>query len=222
MDGDVAKDILDTIRREKKRRVARLEREDSDYAYDLWQARDEPFLNELCLMMLISIHHDVERRLVKLAARFTGDEKRTVNADTYKRRVRHERQLLHAKGKGKLIAKLKLNSFPDWNGAMRTLQLLANCLKHSPSLTPDRPLLRHLKLPLVPGRRPTVSYAPLPESAIFRERLAISLKLPKHADYCDIIEEFLTRSEQFLKNVEKQKGVSPVKFGPVSLAKFIG
>lgn len=222
MDTKVAAEIVAVIRREKRRRLARLRREDSEFAYEIWQSRDEPFVNELCLMMLVAVHHQVERHLVKIAARFTGDGKKQLSPEVYRRRVRDERAWLHAKGKRRLIAKLKLNSFSEWNRSMRTLQLLANCFKHSPSLTPDRALLKHLKLALVPGRRPTVTYAPLPESDIFRGRLAVSLKLPKEADYCAITEEFLTRANRFLKAVEAQMGLSPVKWGAVSLSKFVG
>jgi hypothetical protein len=222
MDVRVARQVIAAVRRQKRRRIARLRQEEPDFAWDLWQGRDEPFLNELCLMMLVALHHEVERRLVKLGARFTGDSTRTLAKATYQRRVRAETAWQHAHGKRRLIKKLRLDSFAEWNGAMRTLQLLANCMKHSPSRVPDGRLLRHLKSPLVPGRRPTVTYATLPESAIFRERLASSLQLSKDADYCDIAEELLSRSDAFLAAVESQPGFSPVNFGKVSFMKFVG
>jgi hypothetical protein len=222
MDTKVAAEVIAVIRREKRRRFARLGRTDVEYAYDVWLFRDAPFVNELCLMMLVTIHHQVERDLVKIAAKCTGNSRKTLTGDAYRRRIREERARVRAHGMGKLIAKLKLNSFGEWNSSMRTLQLLANCFKHSPSLRPDRPLLKHLRMPVLAERRPSVVYAPLPESDIFRERLAKSLKLDKDADYCAITEEFLARGTRFLKEVEVQPGISPVKLGAVSLAKFQG
>jgi hypothetical protein len=223
MDKKVATEIIAVIRREKRRRLARVRRfENSEVAYDLWQFRDTPFVNELCLMMLVTIHHQVERDLVKASAKFTGNSAKVLIGRIYRRRVREERARMRAQGMKTLIAKLKLSSFAEWNSSMRTLQLLANCFKHSPSLIPDRALLKHLKMPLVPGRRPVVTYAPLPESDEFRERLAKSLALDKDADYCAIAEEFLARADSFLKKVEAQPGMSPVKWGAISLARFQG
>lgn len=223
MDKQVATEIIAVIRREKRRRLARVRRlENSEVAYDVWQFQDTPFLNEMCLMMFVTIHHEVERDLVKASARFTGNSAKVISGHIYRRRVREERARVRAHGMKKLIAKLRLNSFAEWNASMRTLQLLANCFKHSPSLIPDRALLKHLKMPLVPGRWPVVTYAPLPESDEFRERLAKSVALDKDADYCAIAEEFLVRAVSFLAKVETQPGLSPVKWGAVSLGKFQG
>jgi hypothetical protein len=38
-------------------------------AYDQWLFTDEPFVNEMCLMVLVALRHQVERRLVFIAAR---------------------------------------------------------------------------------------------------------------------------------------------------------
>ena len=81
------------------------------------------------------------------------------------------------KTKSQVIEKLGLKEFRAWTH-METLRQLANCYKHDPSGRPDPKLLGHLKMELVPKRRPlTVDYAPLPESDYFRAGLARSLSL---------------------------------------------
>ena len=94
---------------------------------------------------------------------------------------------------------------------MTTLQLLANCYKHAPSQRPETALLKHLGLD---GNR---NYASLPDSRAFRERLALSLKLGRDADYCDVVEEFLKRVEAFLAKVQEQPQIGKVDRGHVSL-----
>jgi hypothetical protein len=210
MDTKVAKDTIKVIRKERKRRLSRLPNH-PDAAYDRWLFSDEPFVNDLCLMLLVAIRHQVERELLGLAARMNGGEK-PLSRKQYQQQVEDERKLLRKKGWSKLIAKLKLKAFADWGTSMETLRLLANSYKHAPSGRPDNDLLKHLKLGL---RR---NYAPLPESACLRERLAASLNLEKDADYCTIAEELLKRADCFLAEVKQQPGLCKVKWGAVSLS----
>ena len=52
-----------------------LANEDPDYAYDQWLFTDEPFVNELCLVLLVVIRHQLERELLGLLARVIVDAK---------------------------------------------------------------------------------------------------------------------------------------------------
>jgi hypothetical protein len=61
MDVSIVKDMIGFIRAERDRRLALLAKVDSEVAYDLWSEVDEPFVNDLCLMLLVSIRHTVER-----------------------------------------------------------------------------------------------------------------------------------------------------------------
>lgn len=185
---------------------------DHVWAYDEWQFHHEPFINDLCLMLLVTIRHQVERNLVKLAARVTGHGN-PLDREEYVKRVTEERMALKTTDKGwkSLVSKLKLKSLPEWASSMETLRLVANNYKHAPSERPDVDLLRHLHL----DRRR--NYASLPESNAVRERLAKSVRLRTNADYCDIAEEMLRRA-RFLKDVAGQPGLSRVKPGRLSLA----
>jgi hypothetical protein len=194
------------IRQEKRRRLKRLP--DDDYAYDQWQFHDEPFVNELCLVLLVAIRHQVERELLRLAARVTSDGEQISGKQFLERLqgLQNKRNRWNT-----IIVKLHLSSFPDWNRTLKTLQILANCYKHDPSQGPTEELLKHLGLDL------TVNYASLAESPAVRRRLALSLKLGKDADFCDIAESILKRVDSFLRSVERQPLVSKVKWGAVSL-----
>lgn len=216
MDTTVAKGMIRVIRAEKKRRLTRLSDEDSEAAYDQWISFDELFVNELCLILLVAIRHQVERELVLLAACVTNDGK-DLDRKQYQQNVKAEREGLKKNKKDgggwePLITKLKLESFTEWASSMETLRLLANCCKHDPSRKPDQKLLAHLKL------KPA-NYMPLPESSCFQEGLAASVNLPNKADYCAIAEKLLNRAERFIADVQKQPMVSRVKWGRVSFSR---
>jgi hypothetical protein len=209
MNTKAAKDTIEVIRKERQRRRAELP-DPEDAAYDQWMFTDEPFINDLCLVLLVAIRHQVERELVGIAARVT-DDGAPLDRKQYQERMRDEREGLRH-GWKPLIGKLDLRSFPEWQGSMQTLRLLVNSYKHSPWGRPDEDLLQHLKLPL------TRNYAVLPDSRSVREKLADSLGLDKDADYCEITEELLNRADSFLGSVRQRPGLSEVKWGRLSLA----
>ena len=209
MDTKLARETLSVIRKERKQRLASLP-DHPDAADAQWLFSDEPFINELCLILLVAIRHQVERELLSLASRAT-DDGATLTHEQYRARVKAIRQRLRQKdGWMAVCSTLRLDSFPDWNDAMETLRLLANCYKHAPSQGPEPDLLRHLQLD------EARNYAPLPESSGVREGLTLSLGLGKETDYCEIAEEFLSRADRFLKGVQEQPFISRVKWGPVS------
>jgi hypothetical protein len=210
MDTSVAQNIIQVIRAERDSRLASLKIEDRD----LWMFTDEPFINELCLTLLVAIRHHVERSLVLIAARVTSDG-RELSSEDYWQRIKIERERLRSCGWGRLIAKLQLDSLADWNLSMKTLQLLANSYKHDPSTSADEGLLRHLGLPL------DVTYASLPESPGVKAGVAASLGLQDSADYCDIAEALLVCVSRFTAEVEARLVLSPVKGGEERVASML-
>lgn len=63
--------FLDLVMREQDLRRNRLP-DDRDAAYDEWLFSDRPFVNDLCVLYLVAIRHEVERRLIDLAVRDHG------------------------------------------------------------------------------------------------------------------------------------------------------
>ena len=200
--------MLNVIRTENELRSDRLESEDAAVAYNQWMSTDMPFINEMCLMLLVAIRHQLERELLFIAAR--AGAARTITRKQYQQNVTTERLRLRQHGWKDLTARLDLTSFAAWGESMKTLHLLANCLKHEPWQQPDEELLKHLKLPVNRPEPLIVGYMPLPESNCFREGLAVSVNLQKDADYCDIAEKFVELANQFLEDVRQNTKLSRV------------
>jgi hypothetical protein len=215
MNFTTAREMIGVIRAERQVRANRLRDEDQDFAYDQWLSIDEPFVNDMCLMVLIALRHQVERELIFIAA--CVDVGEAITVEKYHENVAKYRE----KGWKNLEVKLNLKSFPQWEASMETLRLLANCLKHEPTQEPNRQLLEHLGLPPKPEERFVDSYAALSESRSFKEGLAEYVKLPRDADYCRIAETFVYLASEFLELVRKQTPLAQIT-GPVSLVKFSG
>lgn len=218
-DLKVARAMIDLIGTERHRRSGRLKNEDPDFAYDQWLFIDEPFINDMCLLALVALRHQVERELIMLAARASAGP--AITRQQYQENVLKLREKARTgKGWKDVVATLNLASFPEWGTALETLRLLANCLKHEPTQEPDQKLLKHLRLPLKPpGQLNVVCYAPLSESSCFREGLAASVKLPADADYCAIADAFVEAANQLLENVRRKTTLARIT-GAVSLVEF--
>ena len=220
MNSQIAKEIINVIRGERKRladELTILDREDHESAWEQWLFKAEPFINDMCLMVLVAVRHQVERELVLLAARANAGT--TINGAQYQHNVVFQRDLLRLDGWKQLSATLNLQSFTEWTTSMETLRLLANCLKHEPTQGPGKELLEHLKLPLVPKGPMIVGYLPLAESRCLREGLATSVNLPRDADYCTIAEAFVFAADHFLDGVRRTNSLAQIS-GAVSLSEF--
>ena len=211
MDTRLAKNIVKLIRGEQQRRASLLEDMHPEVAYDHWLFTDLPFVAELCLMLLVTMRHQVERELISFAAR-AADDGREIGPQQYQERVKELRQS-GGKGWKTIYARLKLKSC-EGERQIEALRLLANSYKHDPSKTPDEDLLRLLNL------ETGVTYASLPESDGLREGLALFIGLENDADYCDIAETFITIVGRFIEDVQKKTQLSRVRWGAASLTDF--
>jgi hypothetical protein len=201
--------MIGVIKAEQLRRETELDNVDPNCQYDQRQFTDLPFVNELCLMVLVTLRHQVERELVKIAAR-EGHQGKEISGQDYAVNVQQEREGVRKKGGWEKLAKrLKLEQC-DGYPPMEVLRLLVNSHKHAPWGQPDEELLRKLNLEL------DVKYAPLPESTALREGLAQFIGLEKNALWCDTAEQFVNEAAAFLEAVQKQTALSKVKWGSVS------
>jgi hypothetical protein len=216
MDFKTATEVIGVIRAERQRRLDRLQGEDPDVFYDQWLFTDEPFVNEMCLMVLVALRHGVERKLVSFAA--CANAGTTISNSQYRQNLAKQQKLFGGRGGwAHLVATLGLRPSPECERSMETLRLLANCYKHQAGQTPTEQLLAHLSLPPKPPEQLVVGYMSLPESHAFREGLAASVNLPKEADYCTIAEKFVDLANQFVKDAQHGARLARVQ---VSLAEF--
>ena len=209
MDTRLAKDILNVIRSEQRSRASLLAGKDPDFAYDHWLFTDAPFVNELCLMLLVALRHQVERELIAFAAR-AADDGKEIDRRQYQQRMK-ELQKQPTRPRWKTIEDRLQLKLCEEHGSIEALRLLANSYKHNPSKQPNEDLLNQLKLKI------DDKYAPLHESGDLQEGLALSIGLEKDADYCDIAERFLDVVDLFLADVQKRTRLSRVRWGAASL-----
>ena len=205
MEIDILKQMISVIRVEEQRRASLPTDENSNFAYDQWLFTDEPFVNELCLMLLVTLRHQVGRELVWLAAR-AADDGKEISGQQYYDNIS---QLQKPKGWEKIKDRLKLESCEGYP-YIEVLRLLANSYKHDPYMEPDRKLLELLQL------ETGVNYDLLPESNSLREGLSAFLGLGKDSTYCDIAERFVDIANDFLGTVQNRTKLSRVKRSPVS------
>ena len=215
MDISTVRGIVNLIRAERSRRNRRLADRDPDSAYDTGRFEDDPFLNELCLTLLVAIWHQVERELIHRAARVTVD-RTPLDGNAYVRKLRETRKRVRSVA---ALSKTLDIEWPDWLDALR---VLVNCYKHDPEMKPDARLLQLLKLPSKPEKPLVVAYAPLPESQLVLDGWTAFLGLAQDIDYCAVVEELTARIEQFMAHVENVSPLSTVTRGPVSLSEFEG
>jgi len=208
METDIFKQMIAVIRAEEQRRESLLPDQDPNFAYDKWLFTDAPFINELCLMLLVTLRHQVERELVRLAAR-AADDGKEILGQQYQEKVK-QLQIGKRWDWLEINNRLKPESCEGY-APMEALRLLANSYKHDPSMEPNDDLLKLLKL------ETGVNYAPLPESNSLREGLAEFIGLGKDTGYCDIAARLVDIASDFLANVQSRTRVSRVHWGPVSL-----
>jgi hypothetical protein len=214
VDTKILKDMITVIRTEQERRTSLLQNEDPNFAYDQWLLTDGPFLNELCLMFLVTLRHQIEREMVGLAAR--SDEKQMQISDREYQENINQLRRTNKKGQNigwdwkEIYKRLKLETCKNYE-FIEALRLLSNLYKHEPSLAPDEDLLNLLHLEI------GVNYASLPESDALREGFAKFLGLSDDADYCDIAERFVDISNTFITTVKSMTKLSKVKWGAISL-----
>jgi len=203
MESAILKEMISVIRAEQQRRESLLTDEGPD-SYYIWCFENESVINELCLMLLVTLRHQVERELVQLAA-LAVDDGQEISHQHYYDRVKELRKGIGWNWK-EIKERLNLKFFEECQEykSVEALRLLANSYKHDLSVEPAEDLKEFLDLP-------KVSYAPLPESDLFREKLATFIGLERKTLYCDITERFIDVASAFLEKVERQTNLDKVK-----------
>jgi hypothetical protein len=110
MDTSVAKQMINAIRQEQQRRArsaVQLASEDPNLAGEQWVFTDGPFINELCLMLLVAVWHQVEREVIWLAAAVTDDGKQ-ISRDQYLKNAQEAQN----NSRKKIVEKLRFEVDP--------------------------------------------------------------------------------------------------------------
>ena len=215
MDTRILKEIIALIRKEQEQRSSLLCAEDHDYINDYWPHFDDRFLNELCLMFMVTLRHKVEREINRLVARAVPNDKEISNQQCQERTKQPRKGKEYWKG---IKKRLTPESCDKWD-KLDVLPLLANSYKHDLLTKPGCELLEKLQL------NPQLPYARLPESREFLKGLAKFSGLDEEkADYCDIAERFVDISNdvieeiqswpcsKLIKDISRRVSIKPSKF----------
>lgn len=214
MNTQIFQEMINVIRMEQDRRSSILKNQDPNIAFDQWLFTDEPFLNELFFMVLVTLRHHIERQMVALSAR-ADESGKEISVEQYQENVK---QLQRTNKKGKTIGwdwpkiwkRLNKQTYQK-HRPIEALRLLSNSYKHNPSMEPDEELLSFLSM------ETGVNYASLSESDELRKGLAVLIDLNEDADYFEIVKHFIERASNFLAEIENQTKLSKIKLDPVSL-----
>jgi len=160
-------------------------------AYDQQTFYDTPFVNELCLLVLLFIWHRTEKELLSIAALSTERDNSPISRDDYRNEVVRLEQLRQKKGEKKELSKLLPLDQRDW-ALLDVLRLLANSYKHDTFNKPSKQLLNRLGLP------ESVNYAPLSESGAVWFGLSKFLGVSDKATSSEIVDALRKSCDQIL------------------------
>lgn len=202
--------LVEVIRSEEERRREHLKSVESEEALDHWIFNEQPLLNELCLMLLVTLNHEVERRLILLAARVANSGQLMSRLD-HETSVQELEEMAPSKRWKQIEARLGVSKCARFD-EVEVLRKLANSYKHEPWSKPSPDLKEKLGLP-------SVNYAPMPESDLLREQLAAKISLQEDASYCDLCDRFVDLACEFMKGVKQQTKtrLSEIERSPVPL-----
>lgn len=211
MDSRVFNEILEVIKAEEQRRGSLLQGDHPDAAYAQWIFRHEPLLNELCLMLLATLRHQVERVLVGFAARCFDDGK-AISQAAYEARIDQLRPANKPKfwDWNEITRRLNIDPTSPEEECLKGLRLLTNAYKHDPLGEPSDELKRFLS-------HPEVNFAPLPESDLLQKELAKFVGLDKDASYPEIVEGYLASVNEYLSDLESRNSLSEIKPFPAPM-----
>lgn len=228
----VFNDMVSIFKAERKKRARQLlDHADPQLAGEHWMFTDEPFISELCLMLLVGLNHEVERELLNYAALADRDGRQR---DDQEDRKNVEQRLVWKELTGREmddkeyrnnVEQLCKGHRLDWTEIRRRLKLedrignecmvvlrdIANSYKHNPLMEPGEKLLKALQLQPGPPQ-----YASLPESDDLRKALARFIDLREGADFCAIAEGFVEIVGTFLRDVQEHVMLRPRKRDPGS------
>lgn len=209
MKTDLITSIIELIKSEEERRNDNLPRDNPDLTCDQWIFDDLPILNGHYLLVLVLVWHEIEKELLRLAARADENATIKISRQDYREEVKRLRGIGNKKRWTTIEGRLHIKSFDD-HEILDVLRLVVNCYKHDPSDRPDDELLK--KLALDTG----TPYAPLAESFAFQKALARFVGIDEDSGYSEIAKKFVLSSRQFLREVKMGASLRPFKRETVS------
>lgn len=171
---------------------------------------DTPLTNELYLLVLLFMWHEIEKEILLLAALSGSQATSPITRDEYRKEVVRLETLRPDKRKKELEKRLPALDQGAWD-LLDVLRLLANSFKHDPFDKPSDVLLKRLGLP------ENMNYAPLSESGAVRFGLGRFLGIGEGVEFSEIVDAvrkfcdrilFMLRAGTHLRSFEMGERVS--------------
>jgi len=171
---------------------------------------DTPLTNELYLLVLLFVSHDVEKEIVLLAALSASQDTSPITRDDYRKEANRIGGLGLEKKKKELEKRLPALDQRAWD-LLDLLRLLANSLKHDPFDKPSGVLLKRL------GLSENMNYASLYESGAVRFGLGKFLGIGDDAAFSEIVEAICKSCDRVLFMLRAATPLRSFEYERVSL-----
>ncbi len=156
---------------------------------------DTPLTNELYLLVLLFMWHEIEREIVLLAAMSASQDASPMTRDDYRKEVERLGSLDGKKRKKEIEQLLPKLDNGAWD-LLDVLRLLANSFKHDPFDKPSGDLLKRLGLPK------NMNYGSLAESGAVRFGLGKFLGIGDDAAFSEIVDAVRKSCDRILLMVQ--------------------
>lgn len=208
MNTKLIKSLVEFVKAEEESRAIARESMSPEAAYDNAIFYDNPLTNELYLLILLFMWHDIEKEILLASARSAVQNSDPISRNDFRSEVERLAGLSFEKRRIEIEKRLPVVDRNSWD-LLDLLRLLANSFKHDPFDKPDHRLLNYLSL------APNVNYATLAESGAVRYGLGRFLGIGDDASFAEIVEEIRKRCDRILFSVHA--GIRPFQHERVSL-----
>jgi len=191
MNTKLIKALVKLVKSEEQNRERARKSMPPDAAYNQAIFHDTPLTNELYLLVLLFVWHDIEKEIVLLAALSAVRNPSPITRDDYGKEVRRLEGLGQDKRRKELEQLLPKIDTRAWD-FLDTLRLLANSFKHDPFDKPKAILLKRLGLP------GNMNYASLSESGAVRFGLGRVLAIGDDAEFSEIVDAVYKSCDRLL------------------------
>jgi hypothetical protein len=191
MNKKLIRSLVEFVKTEERNRATARESMSPEAAYDHAIFYDNPLTNELYLLVLLFMWHDIEKEIVLASARSGVQDSSPISRDDFRKEVERLAGLTFEKRRIEIEKRLPTIDRPSWD-LLDLLRLLANSFKHDPFDKPDHRLLGRLSL------APNMNYATLAESGAVRYGLGRFLGIGDDVSFAEIVEEIRKRCGRIL------------------------
>jgi len=191
MNTKLIRSLVEFVQTEEQNRAVARESMSPEVAYDHAIFYDNPLTNELYLLVLLFMWHDIEKEILLASARSGVHGSSAFSRDEFRNEVERLAGMSFKKRRIEIEKRLPTIDRRSWD-LLDLLRLLANSFKHDPFDKPDESLLKCLSL------APNMNYATLAESAAVRYGLGGFLGIGDDASFAEIVEEIRKRCDRIL------------------------